>query len=246
MDDFSDYILYVDESGDHGLASIDPNYPVFVLAFCIFHKEQYASQVVSAVQRFKFKYFGHDMVILHEHDIRKDKGDFKFLKNKEKKDAFLNELTEMVKHAPFTLITTVIKKDLLMARYVKPENPYHIALGFGLERAYRFLQSDGQTDKITHVVFENRGKKEDDDLELEFRRVCDGGNYFSKHLPFRIVFADKKTNSGGLQFADLVARPIGLSILRPSQSNRAFEALKSKFYCDRRGKIDGWGLKCFP
>jgi hypothetical protein len=32
---FSEYIVYVDESGDHGLETIDPNYPVFVLAFCI-------------------------------------------------------------------------------------------------------------------------------------------------------------------------------------------------------------------
>lgn len=33
---FSDYVVYVDESGDHSLASIDPDYPVFVLALCIF------------------------------------------------------------------------------------------------------------------------------------------------------------------------------------------------------------------
>jgi hypothetical protein len=246
MPDFSDYIIYVDESGDHGLASIDPNYPLFVLAFCIFRKEHYSSKVASAVQQFKFRHFGHDMVILHEHDIRKDKGAFSFLKTKALKEAFLNELTDMVKAAPFTLIATVIKKDLLATKYVKPDNPYHIAMGYGLERAFRFLQSKGQTDKVTHVVFENRGKKEDDELELEFRRVCDGANYFSRHLPFDVVFADKKTNSGGLQFADLVARPIGLSILRPGQNNRAFEALESKFYCDGKGRREGWGLKCFP
>ena len=32
---FSDYIVYVDESGDHGL-KIAPLYPIFVLAFCVF------------------------------------------------------------------------------------------------------------------------------------------------------------------------------------------------------------------
>ena len=37
----SEYIVYVDESGDHGLVSIDPTYPLFVLAFCIFHKPTY-------------------------------------------------------------------------------------------------------------------------------------------------------------------------------------------------------------
>jgi hypothetical protein len=68
-----DYIVFVDESGDHGLESIDPNYPVFVLAFCLFSKEDYACSAVPAVLRFKFKHFGPDKVILHEHDIVKNK-----------------------------------------------------------------------------------------------------------------------------------------------------------------------------
>ena len=79
---FSDYIVYVDESGDHGLKTIDPNYPVFVLAFCIFHKQRYVEQIVPAIQGFKLKHFGHDQVILHETDIRKDRGDFSILKSK--------------------------------------------------------------------------------------------------------------------------------------------------------------------
>lgn len=40
---FSDYIVYVDESGDHSLTSIHAGYPIFVLALCIFHKEEYAN-----------------------------------------------------------------------------------------------------------------------------------------------------------------------------------------------------------
>ena len=31
----SDYIVYVDESGDHSLTSINPRYPLFVLSFCV-------------------------------------------------------------------------------------------------------------------------------------------------------------------------------------------------------------------
>lgn len=64
-------------------------------------------------------------------------------------------------------------------------------------------------------------------------------------LNFEIVFADKKSNSAGLQLADLVARPIGLSVLRPHQSNRAFDAARPKLLM-RNGKVDGWGLKYFP
>jgi hypothetical protein len=35
---YSDFVVYVDESGDHSLRSINPRYPLFVLSFCVFRK----------------------------------------------------------------------------------------------------------------------------------------------------------------------------------------------------------------
>ncbi len=58
---------------------VDPSYPVFVLSFCIFRKDDYAGVVAPALQNFKFRFFGHDLVILHNHEIRKALGDFRFL-----------------------------------------------------------------------------------------------------------------------------------------------------------------------
>lgn len=63
---FSNYIVYVDESGDHAMQTIDGQYPLFVLAFCVFHKRYYSERVVSALEKFKFNHFGHDQVVLHE------------------------------------------------------------------------------------------------------------------------------------------------------------------------------------
>ena len=102
--DHNEYIVYVDESGDHGLESIDPQYPVFVLAFCVFKKQDLCNTVAPAMLEFKFRHFGHDMVILHEREIRKDQGHFRFLKTREKKEKFLEELTTIVANAPFKLI----------------------------------------------------------------------------------------------------------------------------------------------
>lgn len=65
-------------------------------------------------------------------------------------------------------------------------------------------------------------------------------------MAFEINIADKKTNCEGLQIADLMARPIGLSVLRPQQSNRAMEVIKSKWLRGPQGRIDGYGLKVFP
>lgn len=246
MEDRSQYIVYVDESGDHGMDSIDPNYPVFVLAFCIFNKEDYATKISPSLQQFKFKYFGHDMVILHEYEIRKARGDFSILLNAKIRKPFMADLSQVVANASFTLIAAVIRKEALNSRYSSPGNPYHMAMAFGLERVYRFLASKGEHQKATHIVFEKRGRREDDELELEFRRVCGGANYLNKTLPFNIVFADKKTNSSGLQFADLLARPIGRAVLDPQQKNRAYEIIKTKFFSSATEKIEGWGLKCFP
>lgn len=126
---YSQYVVYVDESGDHSLESIDPQYPVFVLAFCVFHKHYYASNVVPALESFKFKHFGHDVVVLHETDIRKERGDFRF-SSRPHKEGFLDELTGIIEANNFILIASVIDKTRLRER---GENPYHLALGFCLE-----------------------------------------------------------------------------------------------------------------
>lgn len=248
---YSSYIVYVDESGDHGLQNLDANYPMFVLAFCVFHKRPYSEKVVSALQKFKFNHFGHDLVILHEHEIRKEKGEFNFFQSREHKYHFLNELTEIIDKSNFVLISCVIEKEKLRSRVTSETNPYHIALGFCLETLYEFLQEKRQQNLMTHVVVERRGKKEDNELELEFRRMCDGANRLNISLPFNVCFADKKVNSAGLQLADLVARPIGMHVLKPQQDNRAFDVLRQKFYCsggrDNVGEgFENWGLKVYP
>ena len=108
------------------------------------------------------------------------------------------------------------------------------------------LEEHAQGERRTHIVCERRGLKEDDQLELEFRRLCDGANALGRRLAFDIVMVDKKSNSCGLQLADLVARPIGRHVLAPGQPNRAYEILEPKLRRSPGGKVDGWGLKCFP
>lgn len=149
------------------------------------------------------------------------------------------------------MISCVIDKERLKNKNGTTLNPYHIALGFCLETLYQFMQEKKQEEKMTHVVVECRGEKEDKELELEFRRVCDGENDLGKPLPFNVVFASKKANSSGLQLADLVARPVGLSVIRPYHQNRACEVLKKKFYCaggrEKLGEeFENWGLKIYP
>ncbi len=133
---FSDFIVYVDESGDHNLMVVDKDYPIFVLAFCIFYKQHYSDVVVPKLQKLKFDYFGHDLVILHEHEIRKEKGDFNIFKSKMQRNDFTARLTDIIDGSNFILASCVIEKDKIS----DPENqnnPYHIALRYCLVRIPR-------------------------------------------------------------------------------------------------------------
>ena len=241
----SAFIVYVDESGDHSLESIDSQYPIFCLSFCCFNKDAYARKVTPQIRILKFETWGHDMFIFHESEIRKKRGPFSKM-GKSAREVFMHRLSTIIEESEFLLFSIVIDKRKLITKYSKPTHPYYLAMEFGLERLFRFLKQQNQDDRVTYLIFESRGAKEDKELELQFRRVRDGENYFRKYLPFEIHIADKKTNSEGLQFADLTARPIGLSVLYPDRKNRAMEVLENKFYRDNMGNVSGFGLKVFP
>jgi hypothetical protein len=244
--EFSDYIVYADESGDHSLTSINPQHPVFVLAFCLVHKPTYIDSVVPAFQRLKFDFWGHDSVVLHSHEIRKEHGDFNILRNADTRATFLDRLNGVIETADFMIIAAVIDKQRHVKKYPKPADPYEIALAFCMERLQRYLINRGHADRTTHVQVECRGKAEDARLELEFRRICDGKNAIGKMPNLDIRFMDKKHNSTGLQLADLVAHPIGRRAINPDQPNRAYDILEPKFRRGPGGRVEGFGLKNFP
>lgn len=239
----SKYIVYVDESGDHGWAN--HQYPMFVLAFCIFEKEEYTTKIIKGMHDLKFKYFGHDCEIFHEREIRKASQSFSFLQNPTLRHNFMCDLNSLISNSKFTIVAAAINKESLARRYSKPFHPYHLALEFGLERIRMFLDDNGESEE-TFVVFEGRGRKEDKDLELEFRRICDSDSFKSSESRLTPMFASKKANHCGLQFADLFARPIGLKVYRNNQPNRAYDIIEPKFRRSPKGTINGYGLKSFP
>lgn len=200
----------------------------------------------------KFKYWGHCDVILHEHDIRKSMtGDWSLLNDSNTRQAFLNDISDLMDASPFQVIACVINKQELI-RYQTPENPYELAMLFCMERLNNWLLLKNQQYQTIQIQFEARGKTEDAELELEFRRICDNASStiisntdFSK-IDYRIGFLDKKSNSVGLQIADLIARPIGLHVLRPEQQNKAFNIIKGKFIKNETGAYHTKGLKIFP
>lgn len=234
----------MDESGDHSLEAINPDYPLFVLAFCIMRTDDYAHRIVPALQTLKFDTFGHSMTVLHSRDIRKQHGDFVFLRHPEKRSAFLSGISQTVSAAPFTLVVTAIDKERYSAQHRSPDNPYHLSLRYCLERTHELLMSAGQEGRQTHIIAESRGKAEDADLSLAFLNIIQDNDHWSHRFTLR--FAPKACNSSGLQLADLAAHPVGRHVLKPEQPNKAFDIVKGKLMAREPGGYHGVGLKVLP
>lgn len=245
MTKFSDYIVYADESGSPTLTGIDANYPIFVLVLLIIKKEVYCDQVVPAIQRLKMDFFGHDQIIIHERDIRKQQDVFKLFRTDAMlRNSFLGAITKTVMAIDVSPYCVVIDKRKLNEKYNQPFDPYQIAVHLGLEGVLGFLRRNGQEGRLQHILFETRGANEDRVLGTQFDLIVnEQAHWGSRQQPFRLlswerVFTSKKSNSAGLQLADLIARPVGTHYLNPGQPNRAFDAIASKIPTD--------GLKRFP
>ena len=243
--EFCDYIAFMDESGSAVLDGIDPDFPVFVLSCLLVRKNHYADTLVPRLQRLKFQFVGHDQLILHERDIRRQSNDFAFLQvDAAVREAFLAGVNDLVLTAEADVIAAVIDKPRLKARYANPWSPYEIALHFCMETLLARLRRYNQMGRLVHVLFESRGRTEDAALELHFRRIANNQANWGYAKPDFLAcqwepkFVDKRSNSSGLQLADLFARPIGLKVMRPTQPNRAFELIQPK--------LGHEGMKVFP
>ena len=232
---YSDYIVFADESGSPNLDADRQEFPVFVLVFLVVEKSYYVDTLVPQVQRLKFNLCGHDQIVLHERDIRRQSGAFAFLQaDVARRTALLDAINALIAGARLDVACAVIDKERLRTRYPDPWSPYDLALTFCMERTATFLRDKGQDQTEVHVVLEARGHKEDEMLELEFRRIAAGQPRLGRpsravqRLTWTPVFADKRANSTGLQLADLLARPLGLRHMRPQQKNRAAEIILKK------------------
>lgn len=238
----SKYIIYADESGDHSLNSTDKEYPVFVLAFCIFEKNDYIHDVLPRINAFKFKFFGDDRPILHGAKIRKPREDFGFLTHTDTRKQFLGELNELLQKCTFSIITTAIDKRQFSP--IDPENIYKIALQACLEQTHIFLSENNALEHPTRIILERRGLTEDQELIQAFRQFSTENQKLHPNI-FEIVFADKKTNNCGLQIADLAAYPIGRFVLDPGGNNRSFATIEQKLV-RRNARAEGAGLQIIP
>jgi hypothetical protein len=249
--EYSDYLVFVDESGDHHLTRIDPQFPVFVLLFAILRKDDYVEKVCPALSRFKFQFWGHDEVARrggvararHPQTLRRlsvptlETIEGTFSRPVERTDGGLacHCGRRGDRQAVFRLSIHCARQPLRL-RHGTGVGAYPPTLG----------HPGAASASDRHHGREARSSRGYADLEFAFRRVCDGANALNQRLPFDLVMIPKTSNSAGLQLTDLMARPVALHHLRPDQPNRAFEIIQTKFRRSPAGQYEGWGLKRLP
>ena len=128
------------------MEKIDADFPLFVLSTVILERAAYIKKVIPSLNRLKLRFWPHEGVNLHSRDIRKQHGDFSFMRLPEHRKAMLQALSETMEMLPFTLFITAIRKTKHKERYgINAANPYDLALTYTFERVLHFLEGVGET-----------------------------------------------------------------------------------------------------
>ena len=104
-------VLFIDESGDHNLTAIDPQYPVFVLGGVIVEQSYAEGPLQTALDEFKQEMFGSANIILHTSDIARNRNGFERMKEPAFRRRFLQRLNALMRGLSYSVVACVIRKD---------------------------------------------------------------------------------------------------------------------------------------
>lgn len=244
-----EYYLFLDESGDPSLKSINHDFPIFVLLGILISKTNYET-LNEKFDKMKEKYFGSREVVFHSREIRKCDGVFNKLFDLNLKKHFFYDLDKAMAETEYKIIASAIKKEKHLELFGKlADDPYEIGLSFLLERVVSELDNVNATAKI---VIESRGNKEDSNLAKKYNELVTRGSkattgeHFRLRLGSKVRFRRKWQNDNGLQMADLCAYPTARHILHPNQPQPSYDVIAGKFRSSNHGKIEGYGIQLFP
>lgn len=241
------YYLYIDECGDQNLANYEPTFPVFSLCGVLVREDKDAI-IREQIDELKMSLWGTTGIILHSRDIRKCQKGFEILFDLDVKKKFYEGINHILgQEGIYTIVCTCILKEPYIRHYGKFNDVYAQSLSFLLERVVFYLdEQEGPVE--LHTIVEQRGKKEDRNLQAYYNQMIDTGTYWVSSARFKyyakdFVFIPKKANIVGLQVADLVAYPITRHILNPDEVNLAYNIIEKNIYHQGEKLL---GLIVFP
>jgi len=229
------YYLFIDETGDHGLAKIDINFPIFLLSGILI-KTNDLIHLELLLTKLKIKYWSTESLILHSREIRKCSNEYKILLNEDLKNQFYKDLNQLISRSKFLIIPSGINKVNYIENYgLLTDDPYEICISKIIDSVLtKFKHQKNQTSEL-QIILEKRGYKEDQKLALHLSKIVLNGtlnhpNSISKNVLIDYEFKHKKENIIGLQIADLIAYPIAKFMLNQSINNPAFDIISNKIH----------------
>lgn len=241
-------VLFLDESGDHNLSVIDPQYPLFVLAGIIVDKEYAEGHMTDRLRQFKRDLFGRDDFVLHTADITRNRGIFECVKDREFRERFYVALNDLMRTLEYKVVACAIRKQAHLAAYgLAALDPYMLSLDVLVER---FCFEIGNAEGGGMIVAEKRNPTLDHELDLAWINLkVQGTRYMqAKDIEKRIVGLSTRRKQdciAGLEMADLVATPVGRYVLG-KQIKEDFRVIEGKFRRNRQGGFEGTGLVVLP
>ena len=209
-------IMFLDESGDHNLAVIDPQYPLFILGGVIMDMDYAEGPLTTGLNDFKREMFGHTDIVLHTADITRNRNGFESLKDPAFRCKFYRRLNSLMRGLCYSVVACAIRKDHHLGRYgVAALDPYLLSLDILVER-FCFDIDQGSTSGV--IIAEKRNPTLDRQLELAWLNLKIQGTQYRRATAiqdriFALNIRAKKDNIAGLQLADLVVSPIGRHVL---------------------------------
>lgn len=248
-------ILFIDETGDHSLAKIDKQYPVFVLSGVIVDENYHDQKLTKALDELKKRHFGTDAIALHGKEMThpqsaRNKLYLQFL-NPDFRKKFYKDFEYLLSKADISIVACVIMKSKHFANYgLEAKDPYLLSFDNLLNRLI-FDLSDDEKGKI---VAESRNSVLDNQLEIAYLTTrIEGTNKvrpaeIKLKLDSSIQFMKKSDNVAGLEIADMVASPIARHFLgkreRPGQQ-LSYASVFSKVR-SIKGRWENIGITVLP
>lgn len=244
-----EFLVFLDETGDHSLQHIDKQYPIFALGAMFCKTAQYIKEINPQFDELKYRFFNKRHVLLHSTDIRNSRKDFKILMNPTIRKPFIEALNENVSSAPFIFAISLIDKLEHSEQYMDPDNPYDLTLSFIMERAFFLIKKKYPLAKCRFIA-ESRDTSENEKLRKTFEKYkTDGTSYVSSsELEFitDIDFVPKKENETGHQIVDLCLYPFARTYLT-KKCHPSVPYFYHRIYKNPRNDSPiGYGIKTFP
>lgn len=251
--------LYLDETGDHcSIDEHDISMRYLGIAGIVLERAE-SEKFTKALDDFKRKHLPYDPddpPIMHRKEIVMARGNFRVLKDSDKRKVFDSDLLKLIADTDFRIVIIVLDKlDHWAKTYRRLKHPYHYCLLAMLERYCGWLQL---MSRRGDVLAESRGSKEDMSLKEEYRTIYNvGAHYLASErcqatlTSKEIKIKPKVMNIAGLQLADLLAFPLTRDILRRNGRISEYESpfqnaiieIAEKKYNRQvyQNRIDGYG-----